>query len=1340
MKNISFLVCILFFNLCLCSQNTEYKNITNLTGLSNSSIITICQDSSNIMWFGTWDGLNAFNGKEFKIYKSTPDKNSICNNVVRDIIEQRKGILWIATDHGISRMNVKQNHFERFYFGYEKNSPALPEIYSIVKSKDNTLFASVLGWGLSYYDETTESFCKIETRYVETMNIKQMKIDSKNRIWILHTDGTVSFFEWLKNKDRSISALSTEKTEQDNIIALYAEEDYIIMLNKNNVIHAYNTNSSGYFTINYKSILGNTVLKNIKIIRDNIYLIPASGGYYSKPLSSESDFVYNNNFKDINITSVYESIQDILWIATDGNGVYMKYEKYKLFNTVSLREKGTIVRAITEDKNNNLWVATKGNGIYIIKNSIKNPSVIKHYDTKNGLTNNSVYAISKYRDDLFIGSDGAGLNVFTNNKLTELNLDKIKDKIDNFQYVYSIYPIEKDSTLWIGTCGCGLIKLKVQKNIDGYEAIAAQQYVHNKDDAKSLSNNVIYTIVPDKEGYLWVGTRGGGLSRFNTATGEFEAFVNQPENDQSLSSNDIVSMMRDTNGNLWVGTSSGLNKLSFRENNIHYKQYDKELPNNTIHGIIEDDKENIWVSTSMGLAKINILNDQITSYYVHDGLQNNEFSDGAYYKSPSNGYLYFGGISGYNVFEPGRIKTRSYIPAFHCSSFKIFNETEDISGYMKENKLVLKYDENFFSFNFQSIDYIQNENCEYKYKLEGFDKEWITNGNSGYITYTNVKPGEYTLYVSYTNGDKIWIATPYSLPIIISPPWRQTPLAYIIYSLLIIASVFIVFRWIKKRVQLNRQIFLKTLEKVEQENIHEAKLRFFTNIAHELSTPITLIYGPCERILEYSKNDEYITRYIKLIKSSAERMKELIQELMEFRKAESGYINITIQELNISQLVKQQSCNFEELIEENQIRFSLDLPYEEILWESDKKCIEKIFFNLISNAFKYTPRNGYIEINIDTVDDNLRFKITNSGKGIKAENIHEIFDRFRILNEFEDGIEKGKASRNGIGLALSKTLTDLLKGTISVESEVDCHTTFIVSLPRVERSKVEAKPQINIPENENYYPHVSHQLATGKNEAPLVMIIDDETEIREFLYEILKDKYPNIMLATDGRDALQQMKTKRPNLIICDVMMPNMNGIEVLNELKSNMLTNHLPVIFLTAKSSIEDQILATQNGADVYIRKPFHPDHIVAAVDNMLLKHNLIRDFYDSSATAYKLLENGSLMHKDDMQFLLELTEYIEKNMEDTNLSVDSVCRGMNISNISMYRKMKTLVDKTPCDFIREVKLNTASRLLKTTNLTIQEIMYLCGFNSKSYFYREFKKINNLTPTEYRNISHHEV
>ena len=912
--------------------------------------------------------------------------------------------------------------------------------------------------------------------------------------------------------------------------------------------------------------------------------------------------------------------------------------------------------------------------------------------------------------DIFIGTEGEGINYMMRNdkRIKKLN---IPPKFPSFKAIYSILFTHNDSLLWLGTSGFGLIKLHLCREGQEYKVTDIKQY--KSPGSASPSHNIIYSVMTGYDNNtLWIGTRGGGINRLNISTEQFEE-LSDINADLSLTNNDILYLAKGDSASIWIGTSYGLNRLLSTNGSTSLTEYtdNNGLLNNTIHGIIESNNQHIWFSTNNGLSAIDLTLGEITNYSYKNGLQNDEFSDGAIFKDKA-GWLYFGGVSGLNYFDENKIRLRDHIATLSLNSLKINNTSQNIYERIHNHTLQLDYDEPYITLGFTAHDFINNENCEFSYRIIDFADEWIYNENNPNIVITKLPPGKYKLEVKCTNGDRVWSNQIYSLHLNVAYPWWLSTTAFIIYFILIAVAIYITQTVIKNRIRLNRQILLEHIEKQNQQRIHESKLNFFTNVAHEFFTPLTLIYGPAQHLLEKVDLDSYTKRYIYIIKNNADRMQKLINELMEFRKAESGHTSIYAEKIDIQLLVDYVSDNYTEIAEENKIDFSFKSK-EVQSFTTDRNALEKIIFNLLSNAFKYTPSGGYIcaEIRQNATTGTLHFRIRNSGKGLTKKQMSEIFSRFKI---FESSKLK-HAGSTGVGLNLTKSLTELLGGEITIESTLGEYVEFNVFLPPMyvdsERESLPTK------ETEN-----NEMLFIPKQKGTTILIVEDEKNIRELLKDILLPYY-QVCEAADGEEALKEVEQKQPDIIISDVLMPKLDGITLTNVLKSNERTAHIPIIHISAKNSIEDQINAYNHGTDLYIPKPFHPRHVLSAVENIINKYSLMKEYFKSDRSSL-IVREGITMYKEDELLLNKIIKFIEDNIDDESMNPDSLADFIGISKAGLYRKLKELTEKTPSEFVRTVRLKYAANLLRTTKLTVTEIMYKSGFSYKSYFYREFAKL----------------
>jgi len=1299
---------------CVNSTNV-IRNISNINGLSNNAVNCIYEDSGRLIWFGTWDGLNSYNGRDIKTYRyNRNDSTSISNNVIRQIFEQNERYLWVATDFGINRWDRKSRQFTRYYIGTEKKTPKQERSYIMGMASDKTIICFVQGEGLFYFKETTGEFILIRADFTDYL--KDFIIDDQNRLHILFQDGDVGYY----NLDSKTPEL---KLKEINPIELaypvkklfYSNGHIIANTEKGLILFDIRMNATEEVTIDISKNISEVVFhKNLLFI--SFY----EGGCIKYEIDKGKGSWMEEINERMSLFSLYYGSQDILWIGSDGQGVFQLYDYNFPFNTVHSDHP---VRSFCERDKDNIMVGTKGGGILLLEKGTSH--IHPCYNTENGLISNSVYSIVKNNSgDIFIGTEGEGINILYNGS-SRVETLALPPDIPYFKAVYSIHFTNNDSLLWLGTSGYGLFKMQVEKKSTGYSIAAVEQYT-SSDQLKPLNNDVVYSIISDA-GNVWFGTRGGGVYKIFAAGNRIE-HIEDADKDIQLTNNDILSLSLDSSY-LWIGTSYGLNRMDIAGSDKRIKQYTENsgLNNNTIHGILKDKTNTLWISTSQGLTMIDP-NDDIKSFTFKDGLQNDEFADGAYYRD-SEDNLYFGGVNGLNYFNPQNIRFRDYNAPIRLSSLRVYNTEQNINERISNSTLKLGYEERYVTFNFISKDFINNENCEYAYRLKEYADEWIYMGNNPNIVFSKLPPGKYRLEVKNTNGDKRWGDEIYRLKIHVGYPWWLSVPAISIYIVLFFIIILISLSVVRNRIRMSRQILIEQIELQSQQNAYEAKLNFFTNVAHEFFTPLTLIFGGAEHLLEKAEVNTYTKRYLQIIKSNAERMQRLISELMEFRKAKSGFTPLHAEKIDLRLLTEYVSDNYLEVLQENKIDFRVDMHNITTLY-SDRDSLEKIFFNLFSNAFKYTPRNGYIYVDIRQEEENgntLHFVIKNSGKGLTEQQMSEIFNKHKI---FDTPPNIKSAVSTGVGLNLTKSLVELLGGNIKLKSQVGEYVEFIVSIPPLK----ENNPTFSVRQDDTVIAnHIYEPVQETIRKDIGILIVDDEKHIRALLRDILSPLY-TVNEASNGKEALEMIRQNHPHIIITDIMMPDIDGISLIDNLKSDTRTGYIPIIGLSAKTSIEDFVEAYTHGADIYITKPFHPKHVISAIDNLLSKQIFLKEYFNSSISSIKL-KDGTEIHQDDEQLIREIIDYIHKNIDDESLDPNRIAEVMNISKATLYRRLKEITGKTPGEFLRTLRLEYAAKLLTKTKLTVSEIMYRSGFTNKSYFYREFQKIYGTSPKEYRTM-----
>ena len=655
--------------------------------------------------------------------------------------------------------------------------------------------------------------------------------------------------------------------------------------------------------------------------------------------------------------------------------------------------------------------------------------------------------------------------------------------------------------------------------------------------------------------------------------------------------------------------------------------------------------------------------------------------------------------------------------------------------------LELKHDQNFFSISFIALDYLNGRNCEYYYNLENLSDKWIDNGRSNVVNLTNVSPGEYVLHVKCNNGSRI--SDVYSLRITVLPPWYRTNWAYTVYALLLLLSVYILVRLSQRSYRRKRESMIEKMNQEQKEEIYESKLRFFTNITHEFSTPLTLIYGPCDRIISYEKSDGFVKTCAQLIMKNAQRLNALIQDLIEFRRIETGHKSCVIELLDISEIASAIADSFTDLSDSKRIAYEIDIS-DDIRWNTDESGFTTILTNLLSNAFKYTPDEGRVFLKIETADDRLRIAVINTGKGIKEKDIPFIFDRYSVLENYEKQTQKGIFSRNGLGLAICHNMVKLLGGNIEVRSIPGDFTEFIVLLPAGAITE-SLKPEITEkqPMVVSSNPFIDKPVVEVENELPIkskltVFVIDDDREMLWFISDILKKQY-NVVSLENTVSVPERLETVQPHLIVSDIMMPGIDGITLMKQLKTDRRTAHIPFILISAKNTPEEQTEGIAAGAEAYIVKPFNVEYFLSVVERLLQRQHDLKDYYQSAISAFEFMD-GRFIHKEYRAFFERIILVIDKNLVNPDFSTEQLASEMGLSARHLYRKLKVVTDQTPADLIKEYRLAIVEKLLVSSHYSVDEIMYKAGFNNKGSFYRIFLQKFKTTPKKYRELKNAEM
>lgn len=1329
---VSLLICILC---CFPHLIHAYslRQFSNKNGLSNSAILSLYQDHQGVIWIGSCDGLNIFDGTNIHVYNPVnPTKAPLSGNLINDIMETEKDVLWIQTNYGLDRLDTKLQTSKSFTEFKDKNYMA--------KSRDNDLFIVKDDGYIYYYQPEKQLFQKLEVPQIAFGHVLSTIIDKNNILWVFTSNNDTRSYQIIKNKEEIALTPNNLFKHSEQLLWAFAEEDLVYFIDKTYSLYEYDFgNQQQYFIADLKAEVETRGEVSSIIKQQNDYYIGfKSSGLIVLKYMSDQKIKYQMQDTEIHsgiFCLMKDKYQDIVWIGTDGQGVYMYFnDTFSITNTLldtPVYQINNPVRTVYYDEEQTLWIGTKGGGILRIRNYSPETNAAVSFDrisiSNSTLTDNTVYCFAPgSANRLWIGTEN-GLNYYSyqNKQLKAFTVIADGKKV---KYVHSINELN-DTTLWVSTVGEGIVKVILDKAGSSPSVKSATRIV--LDDGR-MASNYFFTSFQENDSILWFGNRGYGAYRLNVETEQltpyrFDNVVN------SQTANDIFAIYKNEKG-YWLGTSSGL--LHFNEDYSHYHDRADLFSNNTVHGILEDQQNNLWISTNQGLVRFNPKTNTGQTYDRENGLEVTEFSDGAFYKDSRTETLFFGGTNGFVTVKPNAYIMADYMPQINLKGLSIFGKEYNIHDFLHDKKgkkiLQLDYSRNFFCIDFMAIDYINGNNYSYSYKLDEVSSQWIESGTSASAIFSNLAPGQYTLLVKYKNNMNGKECEPQKLLIQITPPWYLSNWAYILYFILIALFCILAVYRIVHQYRRKQHRMIEKLNREKKEEVYESKLRFFTNITHEFCTPLTLIYGPCEKILAYPQSDSYIRKYGKMIQQNTEKLNGLILELLEFRRLETGHKVLSIQRLSVSDKLRNIAESFCELAENKNLNYRLDIE-PDIEWNTDISCFSKIVNNLISNAFKYTPEEGNITIGLKVENQLLTLNISNSGKGIAKENLAKIFDRYKILDSFE---MNGKNSRNGLGLAICKNMVTLLNGEINVSSIQNEITTFTVTLPELSPTAQEAETPQKVyatgPLNTNTESMELEQTTVNFDTSKhTVMIIDDDPSMLWFVSEIFVDKY-NVLSFNNAAEALASLELKQPDLIISDVMMPEIDGLSFAQKIKQNKLWSHIPLILLSALHHEDDQVKGIEAGAEVYVTKPFNVKYLEKVVYRLIKRESDLKEYYSSIFSSFKV-ENGNCIHKEDQEFLDKVIETIEKNITNPDLSVELLSSDLGYSTRQFYRKLKPITDKSPADIIKEYRLTMAERLLLTKNYTIEEIMDKTGFNNRGTFYKLFSQRFGMPPRQYR-------
>jgi len=1329
----------------------SFKNIGLENGLSNLSVSSFCEDDLGYIWIGTSRGIDRFDGNNFEqFFFDDRDSSSLYHDFITSIIVKNKK-LFIGTNNGLNYYDIEKEKMHRI--------ASLNTSYTALSLWGDVIYGSPVFSGLEYYNPEQNKMIHLESFPNGTM-INQLISDKNNGIWCLPTLNYLLLYNPTVNKLTKFE-LNTE-TNNSGIKTLNCGRivGNTLWIGSNNGIHL--------FDIDNRKLLKATqfpeslmALKDIEITcieinKNSLWIGTKTDGLFIYNLSSRLMQHFNkdeiNNISSSFLRTIFIDRNNNAWLGTFDSGIDVSYEHRKNFNFDKVLTKYTdkkFVNSIVSDNKGHLYIGTRNNGLIVYNVNTKN---IKNFNKQtNSFSCNHIQSmVLDSQGKLWIGTEE---NMYIMNPVNErIDLLKLPFNMANdlsyLQYAVGSNSFKEtpDKKMLIASGSKGILKMDLNGNF--------------LESLEKIGTNITQIIQSGNNKFI-LNSYGRGIYEYNSLTNSFVSLTDQLKIDPK-ETHEAITIFMDSEGILWVGNFKyGLFRYDLLNNSLKSYTTKDGLPSNDVIGITEDINHRLWISTSYGLSSFDKKNEFI-NYFFNEGTGNQQYHQRSVFREES-GTIYFGGNNGLTYFNPRSLGTdNKQSPKIVLKSLNVFNQKvfpNDQSGLLNTNlaytsKIRLNYKYPLFSIDYIGFDYIASNKLKYAYMLEGFNEDWVYEQNSTRASYSNLKSGTYTFKVKAQNNNGIWSDKPAVLTIEVIPaPW-ETIWAFLIYILSIIFAIYFVFRIILRSKLYKQELEIEHREHAREKEINDMKIKFFANISHEIRTPLTLIYGIVEKLSTIPISDLKNTPVLSRLKYNTERLLKMVNQLLMFKNLESDALGLYIEDEDVVSLTRIFVEPFKFLAESKRIEIEFIFLVNELTIPLDRDKYEKILSNLLSNALKYTNYQGIIKVVVDVksqtevireyaeINQNksatpinyIEIQIQDNGIGIPMHEISEIFDRYKRV---EGNLSSGPDySGSGIGLNFTKRLIELHKGAIKVESTEGKGSTFSFIIPissEIYESKDWVRESNKPPIDEYFEP--KWEIEDPKLENSIkILIVEDDTELNAFIKERLSEFF-KVVFAFNGAEGLTLAKSQLPDLIVADIMMPVIDGITMCQKIKEDPLLSHIPIILLTAKSDIEDQISGYKHGADAYVVKPFNFDLLKSQIDGLIkIRRKLQKSFQNGLVP--NLLKSS--LNQLDVNFLQKLDHVIIEKCVDSSFNIEDLAQKMNMSRSSFYRKFVSLTKISPNDYLRKFRINKSIDLMNEGVLNLGEISELCGFSTQGNYSVAFKKEKGVTPKQFQ-LSIHE-
>lgn len=1315
------------------SGHLRFSHISIDDGLSNSTVLSIAQDLDGNIWFGTFDGADRYDGYEFTVYRNEcADSAGTSGNIIRTIYVDSRGKVWTGAWNQLSCYNPAKEGFDRYPLPLKAGA----NVRAIIETSDSTLLVGT--------DSEPLVFNMRNLRF-DTEHIPDKLEGKEISVFCRHGDKTYIGTEdhgiyVLSSGTGSIRCLDMESpitkiqsitVQNENILWVGTEGNglYRIYLPAMTVTRYTHSGKAGSISSNYIRSLALDSSNRLWVgTFNNLNIFDSQNDTFEVYSSDPS---YPENLSARSVRSIFMDNQGGMWLGTYFGGLNYWHPLRNRFvnirrNLVHNSLNDNVASCIIEDRDGTLWIGTNDGGVNHYNPETGHFSYfrLKGEDQKADLESDDIKAIyiDHASDRIYIGAHASGLNVLDKASGTIMHCGSSADNCPP-RNIYAICPRDRDN-LFIGALEGLYIFNKRTMRFSG---------ITEEADGTPVKRLLIRTFFRDSGGRLWVGGENGLQVYDVRPDGVVSSSIPAKGFLDRLSFVQCIFESRDST--IWIATRNGLYSLRASGESRRYTVEDG-LPNNSVYGIEEDSDGRLWLSTDNGLSCFNPETCSFRNFNAEDGLQSNQFNMYSHCRTGS-GRMYFGGINGITTFIPEELEDNPYTPQPVISALYVFNRQVhpgDRTGILKESiscsrQISIPHEFNSFNLEFSVPNYISGQNNTFSYTLKGYDKEWYTLQDKRNAPYSNLPPGKYTFQLKAANSDGKWCGTPRELVITIEPAWYQTIAARILMALAAAALAIFIMKYIVDRKTMETKLELERKDKEHQEEINQMKMRFFINISHELRTPLTLIIAPIQDMIGKT-GDIWMRRQLQYVERNAKRMLHLVNQLMDYRRAELGVFKLKVKLQDIQQLLTENFSYYEKLAAQKHLKYTLDSAMENRPVYIDGQYLELIVNNLLSNAFKYTD-SGSITVRAALEGGDLILEVKDTGIGIPVDKQAKIFERFYQVEKQHIG--------SGIGLSLVQRLVELHHGQIEIESEEGKGSRFTVRIPQdpatYDKSEIasgEEEEAHSTNDREMYIvdtekeDEVQHE--TVETKGWTVLVVEDNDEVRNYIRAGLEPSF-NVRQAANGEEALRILKDKSADIVITDVIMPVMDGIKLCRQIKQDINTSHIPVIMLSAKTDVKEQLEAFHTGADDYIAKPFSMAVLMNKIKNMQKTRMRMLEHYSKSI---EIEPEKITFNTADEDLLNQAISIVEKNLDNSEFSIAQFASEMNMSRSNLHSKLKAITGESALEFIRKIRFKEACRMLKEGKYSISEISWKVGFSTPSYFTTSFKKHFGCLPSEY--------